>query len=336
MRQRQLFLFVLATILLSTSTLCFAQATTANLAHEETTHASLESTARSADFAHGNPNGLIDGIGWVVGLPGKILHWDRRIDNHDVSSQTEEKLREYITINNLEEVKFRINQYDPLGELTRLRNNKHVAPGWRYTVGSLHLLHYTVFPGRIWGGDAYNPYTNTVNIYSDIPAIGMVEAAYAKDVQSRELPGTYAAVQELPGVSLWHATLATNDVLQYHNAYATKSEQTAAESILAPHYGMQVGGAISSYIPSSSADPLLIAGGAIAGHILKKSNRQWIYATNQKYPVSDTHFQLTSHIEEVTKSESTPLKSAPLKITPNNSHEIPVIQPTYSYGSQRK
>ena len=91
----------------------------------------------------------------------------------------------------------RVNQYDPGGEWKRLANNDTVAPGWRYTVGALHTLGYILFPGRVFGEDSYNPYTNTVNLYSDIPSLALEQAAYAKDIRHRSYPGTYAVAQEL-------------------------------------------------------------------------------------------------------------------------------------------
>ncbi|PHS00484.1 MAG: hypothetical protein COA78_23830 [Blastopirellula sp.] len=261
-------------------------------------------TQGPANFVQGQPNLLIDSVGWVIGIPRKVLLWDRRVDNHQVTVHTQNRLHKYAAINELDDVKFRINQYDPIGEFHRLRQNKNVSAGWRYTLGSLHLIRYTVLPGRIWGGDEYNPYSNTVSVYSDIPEIGMVEAAYAKDVKSRELPGTYAAVQGLPGVSLWHATLATNDVLYYHSEYETAAEQEAAKSILAPYYGMKVGGAIGSFIPGPNIDPLLVAGGTVTGHILEKTNHSWVYKTETKYASPDSSFQLTNYYEAMPSAEA--------------------------------
>jgi len=76
------------------------------------------------------------------------------------------QLTEYLEDNDLDSVLVRVNQYDPLGEWQRLVANKRLGAGWRYTVGTFELVKYTVLPGRLLGGDWYNPYTNTVNIYS--------------------------------------------------------------------------------------------------------------------------------------------------------------------------
>lgn len=39
--------------------------------------------------------------------------------------------------------------------------------GWRYSIGMLSWLQYTLLPGRLFGGDHYNPYSNTISLYSD-------------------------------------------------------------------------------------------------------------------------------------------------------------------------
>ena len=56
-------------------------------------------------------------------------------------------------------------------------------------------MFYTAFPERIFaafpfigGGDHYNPYTNTINIYSDHRAIVLHEGGHAKDFARRRCP----------------------------------------------------------------------------------------------------------------------------------------------------
>ena len=138
----------------------------------------------------GRPIPIVDGIGWIVGIPSKVMLLSTRVDNHFVSHGTEQSLQEYLDANKLDRVKVRLNQYAPLDEWRRLRGNKSVAPGWQYTLGTLATLGYTVLPGRILGGDNYNPFTNTINLYSDHPAIALHEAGHAKDFSRRTYKGT--------------------------------------------------------------------------------------------------------------------------------------------------
>ncbi len=214
----------------------------------------------------GEPRRLVDGAGWIVGIPSKILLWDRRVDNHDIGVETEATLANYLDANGLDTVRVRLNQYRPGEDWSRLTKNRSVGAPWRYTVGALSVLGETVFPGRIFGGDHFNPYTNTIHLYSDIPAIALHEAGHAKDFARRRWKGTYAAAYGLPIVPLYHEAVASRDVVAYLETLGTPSEQAEAYRILYPAYGTYVGSAAGSIFPSYS-NPLYLAM-VIAGHAM--------------------------------------------------------------------
>lgn len=130
-----------------------------------------------AQIERGRPNRVLDKSDWVWpgSWLGKLVLWDRRVDNHQIGEETEEMMRRYLAHNDLEHVKVRLNMYAPRDEFRRTVRNRSVGVGWRYTVGMIAWLQYTILPGRILGGDNYNPYSNTINLYSDIPAIAVHE-----------------------------------------------------------------------------------------------------------------------------------------------------------------
>ena len=209
---------------------------------------------------------IIDGIGWVVGIPDKLILWDRRVTNHHISAQTEEAIACYLAENDLQAVKVRLNQYHPWDEWRRLVANKRVGWGWRYSLGTLSCLGYTVFPGRILGGDNYNPFTNTVSIYSDAPAIVLHEGGHAKDFSRRHYPGTYAAAYVLvPGAPLWHEAVATNDALSYLHEQGTAEGEREGYRLLYPAYGTYVGGTASDLIVKRGPGGMLLYGTAVLG-----------------------------------------------------------------------
>lgn len=220
--------------------------------------------SRPIQVERGRPNRLLDGTGWVLGTPNKLALWDRRADNHNVSLETEAQLVAYLEENNLDSVLVRVNQYDPIGEWRRLATNKQLAGGWRYTVGTLNLLKYTLLPGRLLGGDWYNPYTETVNLYSDIPTLALTEGAYAKDVRNRKHPGSYAAIQEIPIIGMWHETLSNQNVLDYVKSHGTQEQSQEALRILYPDYGGSWGGQVASFLPFGNIFGRLA--GAAIGH----------------------------------------------------------------------
>jgi hypothetical protein len=159
----------------------------------------------------------------------------------------------------------RFNQYAPLADWDRMVDNTAVGWGWRYTAGTLSWLGEAVFPGRIWGGDHYNPFTNTIHLYSDVPAVALHEAGHAKDFARRKWKGTYAAVYALPVVPLWHETIATNDALGYLHQNGEPEELREAYQILYPAYGTYVGNAAGELLPWNSL--LCYAGAVIPAHI---------------------------------------------------------------------
>lgn len=213
----------------------------------------------------GRPRPVLDGVGWVAGIPSKIVLWDRRVDNHSISLETEEAITEYLAVNDLTSVKVRLNQYAPGAEWRRLVANDAVGAGWRYTFGTVSWLGDTIFPGRLFGGDHYNPYTNTVNIYSDAPAIGLHEAGHAKDWARKKYKGTYAAIYAIPAVPLWHEAVASRDALRYMDTTGSPEAQEEAYRLLYPAYGTYVGGAVGDLVPGAGIIPY--AGAVVAGHI---------------------------------------------------------------------
>ena len=215
----------------------------------------------------GRPHKIIDGIGWVTGGLEKLALWDRRAVNHNVSPRTEQSLAEYVAVNGMDSTKVRINQYDPGGEWRRLVANKRVGAGWRYTVGAISVLGYTILPGRLVGADNYNPYTDTINVYSDIPAIAMEQGGHAKNVHRRSLPGTYATFFSLPILTLFPERIAKADVLAYETTHRPIEEQIEANDTLYAQYGSEIG--LQGRFLGGAGGLLMLPGGWIGRGVSK-------------------------------------------------------------------
>jgi hypothetical protein len=171
---------------------------------------------------YGTPNKTIDrirqtfdGIQYVLETPPRLLHLTPKHGGREVSEETIETVRRYLEENDLTDVHIAISRYDPAGHWRRIKENEQIAPGWRYTLGVLDVCGYAATPGRIFGGNAYSPYANTLSLNSDEALMALTAAAYAKDIHGQSLPGTYAFVNQLPLISVWHQTRATRDVIEY-------------------------------------------------------------------------------------------------------------------------
>ena len=228
-------------------------------------HEPLKLRPGEKQIERGTPYWLIDDIGWVVGIPSKIILWNIKIDNHQISTNTEVALARYLGTNELGSVKVRLNQYAPGGEWSRLFRNKNVGWGWRYTIGIVSTLFYTILPGRIFGGDNYNPWTDTINIYSDHKAVALHEGGHAKDFSKRKWKGTYGFFTAWPIVNLYPEALASSDAISYLRTEGTAEEEKGAYKVLYPAYGTYLGGGIGE-VAVPVAYPLYI-GGVVVGHI---------------------------------------------------------------------
>ncbi len=206
---------------------------------------------------------LLDGVGWVLGIPDKILLWDRRASNHAISEDTVYVMQDYLAQNNLAHVKVRANQYAPLQDWKRLRANKSVAWPWRYTLGALSVAGEAIIPGRVFGGDHFNPYTQTIHLYSDIPSVAVHEGGHAKDFTRRTYQGTYAAAYLF--VPLWHETIASEDAFAYVHNRGDIELIKESNRILYPAYGTYIGNGVGAFAPAYST-PIYL-GGVLLGHL---------------------------------------------------------------------
>ena len=196
----------------------------------------------------------------MLGIPNKVVLLDKRADSHHVSAETEMAVSNYLCQYQLQDVLIRSNQYDPVGEWRRMVDNDDIRPIWRMTAGNFNLLKYTLLPGRLTGGDWYNPYSDTINLYSDIPSLAISKAAYAYDIRERVNPGAYAFAKEIPIVGLAHETTATRNAIAYYDNNLPRESQAARE-ILEPNNGANWGGQLLSFLPYGSFVGRLVGSG---------------------------------------------------------------------------
>jgi hypothetical protein len=223
----------------------------------------------------GRPVPFLDGVGhYVVSLPSKLLLLNWQVDNHRISPETEKVLRDYLAANHLTEVKVRINQYAPGGEWQRLIANREMPGFFKYTLGAITTSLYTALPGRFFGGDNYNPYTNTISIYSDQPAVVLHEGAHAKDfaARSRGFRGWYAMMRLLPLVPLWQEAEATGDTVGYTIEEKMSEEQKDSYKVLYPAYATYIAGEGLRWVPLEpwivyAAELAVTVPGHVAGRI---------------------------------------------------------------------
>jgi len=230
--------------------------------------------AKKPQIERGGDFWLTDKVGhYLFSLPGKILLWNTRVGNHKFSEEKQQLVHDYLAGNDLDRVKVRVNQYAPIGEFKRLWHNSDVNPFYRVTFGFASWVGYTVLPGRLFAGfpllgDGYNPYTNTVYIYSDLDSLAIKSAARSRDLAERKWKGTYATLGIIPGVDLYQGHLATRDTIKYFYTVRDKESETGSYKILYPAWAGQLApGAIAVGPVPAIVHGAIAIPGAIVGHI---------------------------------------------------------------------
>jgi hypothetical protein len=229
-----------------------------------------EITQTAMLIEQGPPDKTLDTIAYVVETPERVLPFLPQVKRHELSPESTEKLTTYLRNNDLADVRIRVNEYDPAGQWRLLRENDRISPIWRYTVGAWSVLDYTLFPGRVFGTNNYNLYTNTLNLNTDRPAGLLREAAVAKDIHARRWPGAYAFMTSLPGLALIRRTRSVNEVVSYARFTQDWETEKQAYRVLYPTLGMETTSLGVPIINTSLAwwfGPLLPLGGAAIGGI---------------------------------------------------------------------
>ena len=232
----------------------------------------------------GRPNGFLDASDWIWpgSLLSKLMLWNAKVDSHQISPETVEAIRQYLADNELRDVKVRINGYSVGEEWRRTFRNKAVGAGWRYTMGFYSWIMYTIMPGRFFGGDNYNPYSNTINIYSDLVPVGLHESGHAKDFAGRTWKGTYSALYSfVPFFNLYPEAKASSDALSYLQDKQDFAMKKSAYKLLYPAYGSYIGADTGEWL-ETPWDLAVQLGAIVSGHIVGRTRAAFVPAAAPK------------------------------------------------------
>lgn len=217
--------------------------------------------SKKADIERGASLPPLDYLANFLSIPIKILLWNSRYGTHNISDRTENELSRFIEKYELYDVKIRLNQWAPIQEMGRIVRNSEV--GFPYRILGIPFSFITSATGRLLGGlvfsDYYDPFSNTIHIYSDDVAIALHEAGHAKDFEKQRLKGTYALVRTFPGVNLVQELIATQEAFEYLDFYGTDEDRIRAPRVLYPAFATYAG----SYL---QAVPFAWVGALVGGH----------------------------------------------------------------------
>jgi hypothetical protein len=210
----------------------------------------------SPQIERGRSVPILDGLNhYLLSLPSKLLLLNWRLQDHELPERNRSILERYLALNRLHSVKVRHNQWAPLDEWRRMWSNGQVGVGYRATLGMIAWLRYTLFPDRVFGGlplpfvgggDHFNPFSNSVNVFSSDLGILLHEGGHAKDyVRHRAKGTTFVLLRLLPGIDLFQEAVASQDAIQFLYCIGEEHEEVRAYATLIPAYSTYVAGYFS-------------------------------------------------------------------------------------------
>jgi len=212
----------------------------------------------------GIPFPPIDLLARLLALLDQLILWNSKFKNRSVSDETLEHLRRFLIENELTDVKVRVNRLALADQYRRL-----------FTNGKIFFL-FRIFPGffvttlslifeRITAGDYYNPFTDTIHIFSDLPPVVVHEGGHAKDFDRQESGGFYALMRAVPGMDLIQEDYATTTALEYFQTHQDEQNEIDGYKILYPAYGSYIGAYLNSVLPFGIGSLGAILGGHYFG-----------------------------------------------------------------------
>jgi hypothetical protein len=231
-------------------------------------------------FERGRPVRFLDATASAGSVPLKIVFLNGQLDHHRIAPETERVLREYMEANGLKDVKVRFNQWAPHRDFVQLVRNKKVHWIWRGTIGVVATTIEAVTLGRLFGtwilGDHYNPWTDTIHMYSDDSMIALHEGGHAKDYATKRWPALYAIVSAVPGVNLWLEYYASRDAVRWvhHQDGEELDRETEGYHTLYPAFGSHVGATVGGRALTLGGIGVGHLGGWIHGSAREKEQRR--------------------------------------------------------------
>lgn len=165
---------------------------------------------------HGDDHKLMDGLRGALDWPYRVVTRKPKPASYAPTEAQQQTVLNYLVENDLEDVQVEFHYYNPRHRWRRLRENRGVAPVWKYSFGLLAYAGYAIFPGRVFGATSYDPYSNCLQVNNNRAYESLEEAAEAKTSHRLRYPGTVlSVVGSLPIISVYPQLLSSADIVEY-------------------------------------------------------------------------------------------------------------------------
>lgn len=210
----------------------------------------LEEKLHQILVTRGKENKIIDALRSFFSWPAKLLLWNRTVGSGELHKDAETAVRLALDEGASPDTHVSINEYNPKLIWQRTFQNDKTSFLSKITLGTWSALIYTVVPGRLLygAGDHYNPFANTVVLYSDNLDVALHEAGHAIDFSEKQKkhfgPGLYSLARFFFPVALYQEAVATGKAFKFTKEHGASEDVKSSYALLFPAFGTYLAGSI--------------------------------------------------------------------------------------------
>ena len=193
---------------------------------------------------------IIDTIRSIFSLPHKLLLWDSSVGSGELHKDAETAAKLFLAEGGATSTHISVNEYNPKIIWQRTFQNDKASILTKITYGVLHALIYTVIPSKLFykGGDHYNPFADTIVLYSDNLDVALHEAGHAVDFSEKQRqhidPGLYMLGRYFFPIMLYQEAVATGKAFKFTKEHGASEDVRSSYALLFPAFGTYLAASI--------------------------------------------------------------------------------------------
>jgi hypothetical protein len=216
-------------------------------------------------------------VGRLQALPGNILLgtpkaiWQKV---PDIAEYLQDKFKDVPWQGNVE---VHLNRSPLFRQLRRLFQKERRSNLFFRVVAGLPTTLSTWLAGKFARADAYNPYTETAQVFHSDSAVAMHEVGHAKDFDQARNPSLKALARYIPFVANVQEWKASRNAMQHLDP----QERDKAKKVLEPAFGSYCGTPFAILAPivrwMRPASIIATVAGIVGGHIHSRVGKKNIF-----------------------------------------------------------
>lgn len=251
----------------------------------------LEERLHKILITRGGEHPIIDKLRSFFTIPLKLIFWNRSVGSGELHEDAEIAIKLALEDGGASETHVSINEYNPKLIWQRTFQNDKTSFLSKVTLGTATALIYTVVPQRLFYGvgEHYNPFADTIVLYSDNLDLALHEAGHAIDFSEKHKKGIGAGLYSLGRllfpIKLYQEAVANGKAFQFLKEHGTSEDVASSYALLFPAFGTYLAGAI--FTSNKLISKIKIARGREATRLSKWLNN--VADAMSKWRASRTH-----------------------------------------------